>query len=433
MKSECPSPSEFAAFYDGGLSTSEHLRWAKHFRSCTDCQARSSEAGKPIPKARNFPEVIPPPLPPAPKPDAKTETAPALEKIGPYFIRRLIGRGGMGAVYEALHDKLGRFVALKVLPRLAAIDPEYLKRFEREIRAVGKLDHPNVVLATDAGDEQGVPYLAMELLDGIDLAHLIQQQGTLPIAESCEIGAQAARGLAHAHQRGIVHRDVKPSNLWITSEGVVKVLDLGLAMFVSARTDERITGPNMLGTTDYMAPEQWTNAAAATDRADVYGLGCALYQCFAGSPPFSGIDYDTHYSKKRGHLGDDPPSLLDKRGDVPDAVALLIEKMLSKETVDRPSANAVADELTPYIGRGSNLRGLVERTRLSQGQGFIDGPPTLPNPNLGQTLPYSPKSIGTAELESKPKRDRAGWIGIAALAFAAAILVVLLTRSFLNR
>jgi serine/threonine protein kinase len=293
-------------------------------------------------------------------------------------LRRLIGRGGMGAVYEAEHERLGRAMAVKVLPRLAAVDPEYILRFEREVKAAGKLDHPNVVRATDAGESGGVPYLVMELVDGVDVTKLLRTHGPLAVADACEIGRQAASALAHAHEKGMVHRDVKPSNLMVTSGGVVKLLDLGLVVFVSVvgRADERITGPTVLGTQDYMAPEQWLQPADVTDRADVYGLGCLLFQLLAGRPPFDQDKYPAMADRKHAHVIVPPPDVRSVRPDCPTEVAEAIAAMLAKQPNQRPSAVLVGRVLGVYASGPHRLPRLVEQARLGSGTEFRDGGPT---------------------------------------------------------
>lgn len=396
----CPSAEDLAAFYDGTLPTDAHLRTAAHLRRCVSCQATTAAAGRTSPTARTFPEPADPMESAVLGVQAPPDRA-VQETIGPYRVRRLIGRGGMGAVYEAEHERLGKAVALKVLPRLAAVDPEYIARFEREVKAAGRLDHPNVVRATDAGDDRGVPYLAMELVDGIDLTKLLRTHGGLPVTDAAEIVRQAADALAHAHEKGIVHRDVKPSNLMVTGGGVVKLLDLGLAVFVSVvgRADERITGPTVLGTQDYMAPEQWVQPADVTDRADVYGLGCVLFQALAGRTPFAGSEFPGMADRKHAHLFTPPPDLRTIRPDCPPHLCDLIDAMLAKRPDMRPSAADVSRALAEFVTGPNRLPKLVELARV--GTGFRDGDPTAlaPPPNDADATrlrgdlpepPYSP-------------------------------------------
>jgi serine/threonine protein kinase len=383
---DCPDPDRLAAFYDGGLPTDDHLRVARHLRDCPFCRERSMVAGKPLPARRTFPDPGEHAVRVA---EELHETATAVDRVGPYLIHRLIGRGGMGAVYEAVHDRLGKAVALKVLPRTLAIDPEQLARFEREIRAVGKLDHPNVVRATDAGDEDGVPYLTMELVDGVDFARLLRAVGPMPVPAACEVLRQAAEGLAHAHHRGVTHRDVKPSNLMVTPDGVVKVLDLGLAVFVSGagQSDERITTHTILGTHDYMAPEQWTDPRAVSEKVDVYGLGCVLHQALVGRPPFGGSEYESANAKRRAHLNNPLPDLSALRPDAPHLLVELIRRMTAKKPDDRPAAAAIAAQLKTMFPVSPPLGRLVERAKLlSSGTEFTDGLPTALAPMVPETV-----------------------------------------------
>ena len=385
-----------AAFYDGSLGTDAHLRIGNHLRRCKLCQVRTSAAGRAAPVPRSFPDPTDPIESSAVTFPQPTPAGEVLATIGPYRIGRLIGRGGMGAVYEAEHERLGKAMALKVLPRLAAVDPEYIARFEREVRAAGKLDHPNVVRATDAGDDRGVPYLVMELVDGVDLMKLFRVPGGLRAGDVTELGRQAADALAHAHEKGIVHRDVKPSNLMVTGGGVVKLLDLGLAVFVSVvgRSDERITGPTVLGTQDYMAPEQWVLPGDVTDRADVYGLGCVLFQALAGSTPFGGKAFPSVADRKHAHLMTPPPDVRTLRPDCPAPLADLVNEMLAKRPDPRPSAAEVSRRLSEMVNGPNRLGRLVEQVRLAPGTAFQDGgptavavPPPPSEPDAAPTLP----------------------------------------------
>ena len=376
----CPWQSRLVDFYEGTLATEPHLAVGRHLRECSQCRRHAQSLGKSTPSSKSFP------VPAIDSPTAKvsmeetavSETLPLMEEIGPYLVRRMIGRGGMGTVYEALHKRLGRSFALKVLPRPVAFDPESLARFEREVRAVGQLEHPNVVRATDAGDANGMPYLAMELVDGIDLAKLLRTTGPLALDEASDVIRQAALGLAHAHGKGIVHRDVKPSNLMLTSRGVVQVLDLGLAVFVSSigSGDGALTGPTILGTHDYMAPEQWSNSTQVTDRADVYGLGCVLYQLLLGKPPYAQGPDDSPQMKRRAHAEDTILSLRSRRPELPTALSNFASSMLAKDPVDRPSCSRVAERMVEFAAPAKKLGRLVERVRLAPGSGFSDGAPT---------------------------------------------------------
>ena len=223
-----------------------------------------------------------------------TDSDRPVPKIPGYVIREPLGQGGMGTVYQAVHAKLGKTVAIKVLR--GGRDRGAVARFEREMMAVGRLDHPNVVRATDAGEAGGEPYLVMEYVPGTDFAKLVKSNGPLLPEVAKRYVAELAAGLAAAHAAGMVHRDVKPSNAMLTETGTVKLLDLGLALLPPAPvTDDLLPDRNVgtgltlagkaMGTKDYMAPEQQTNPRAADARADVYGLGATLWYLMTGSPP----------------------------------------------------------------------------------------------------------------------------------------------------
>jgi serine/threonine protein kinase len=228
-----------------------------------------------------------------------------VRQVGPYRLLEPLGAGGMGTVYRALHTHLGKVVALKLLRSSWRDVPEAVGRFRREMRAAGRLRHPNLVEAYDAGAE-GVPYLAMELVAGLDVARLLQGHpgGRLAVADACEVVRQAAAGLQHAFENGLVHRDLKPSNLLLTPDGTVKVLDLGLALPRSATPGQAdLTGAGQfLGTPDYMAPEQLLDPHTVDVRADLYSLGATLYHLLAGRPPFDGPGQRDPAGKRRAHL-----------------------------------------------------------------------------------------------------------------------------------
>src|SRR5262249_33329567 len=199
--------------------------------------------------------------------------------FGEFRIDEFLNRGGMGEVYKAFHLKLQQPVALKVLPAERMSDPAAVARFQREMAAVGRLDHPHIVRASHAGERDGIHYLVMDFVDGIDLARLIEQTGPLPAAAACHLVQQSAIALQYAHEQGLVHRDIKPSNLMLSAEGRMKVLDFGLARLRPDRIEPGdLTRPgDWMGTADYMAPEQWLDARSVDIRADIYSLGCTLY------------------------------------------------------------------------------------------------------------------------------------------------------------
>ena len=258
------------------------------------------------------------------------------EQIGQYQLLERLGEGGMGTVYRALHVSLHREVALKLLPADRMQDKTAVERFQREMQAIGKLDHPRIVRATDAGEIDGTHFLVMELVEGVDLSTLVHRCGPLSVAEACELIRQAAEGLEYAHGKGMIHRDVKPSNIMLarTDDGqvVVKVLDLGLALlheFHGIGGGELTNTGQMMGTLDYMAPEQGADSHSVDGRADVYSLGATLYKLLCGEAPFGGEQYDTPLKKLRALATQPAPSIGTRRDGLPDDLIALIDRMLA--------------------------------------------------------------------------------------------------------
>ena len=257
--------------------------------------------------------------------------------LGPYLLLDLLGEGGMGRVYKARHTRLDRDVALKVIRQERLTRPTVVERFHQEIRASAQLSHPNVVLAFDADEADGVHYFSMEYVEGTDLARRVRDGGPVPYGVAIDYARQAALGLQHAGERGLVHRDVKPSNLLVTPAGQVKLLDLGLAMLndaTAADSDLRVTRPGVvLGTPDYLAPEQAQNPTGVDIRADIYALGGTLYFLVTGHPPYGG---ESATEKVIQHITSPPPSLLAVRPDAPPQLDAVIRWMMAKRPEDRP-------------------------------------------------------------------------------------------------
>lgn len=275
-----------------------------------------------------------------------------------YQIGEKIGAGGMGTVHRATHVWLNRTVAIKFITPSLFDNPEMGERFRHEAAALGRLNHPNIVQATDAGKCDGLHFLVTEFVDGQDLSNLVHRYGRLEITDACEAIRQAAMGLAHAHEQGIVHRDVKPGNLLLTKDGTVKLLDFGLARLSAGQTMLTNTG-QVLGTLDFLAPEQAHDARQVDPRGDQYSLGCSLYFLLTGSPPFAGPSYDTPASKLKAHLVDQPRPIGELRHRVPLGLASILEKMLAKNPADRyPNLDAVAAALAPFC-RGADLGALA--------------------------------------------------------------------------
>ncbi|HEX4132145.1 MAG TPA: protein kinase, partial [Pirellulales bacterium] len=276
--------------------------------------------------------------------------------LGNYVIVDKLGAGGMGQVYRARHRKMDRIVALKVLSKRALSSPDALARFQREVKAAARLTHPNIVTAHDADEAGGAHYLVMEYVEGKDLAAMVKANGPLAVAQGVDYVVQAARGLEHAHQEGIVHRDVKPSNLLLSKHGTVKILDLGLA-----RVDNPLAGPesgdglttagSIMGTIDFMSPEQALDTKHADARSDIYSLGCSLYYLLTGNKLY---EADTIMKKLLAHRQQPIPSLRQSRPEVPAAIDEVYAKMVAKNPDDRyPSMRAAREALETAMIRRS--------------------------------------------------------------------------------
>ena len=286
--------------------------------------------------------------------------------IGQYEIIEPLGQGGMGQVFRARHTKLNKIVALKIIRGRENISQNRIARFEREMQAVGQLDHPNVVRALDAGEADGVSFLSMELVDGIDLAK-VADDGAVSVADACEILRQASRGLQFAHDSGLIHRDIKPSNLMICRDAVgnigVKILDLGLAMIANENTDsERLTDAgHALGTLRFMSPEQTEDTRTVDHRADIYSLGATIYRLLVGELPFAGTEYRSPAKYIRALTTSEAPKIADRRDDLPAELATVIDRMLSRDPLQRPNDLHEVIRVTESLSESHRLGELLVR------------------------------------------------------------------------
>ena len=267
--------------------------------------------------------------------------------LGQYRILDQIGRGGMGQVFLAEHELMGRRVAVKVLPRKKSTE-ESEKVFRREIRMLGRLDHENLVRALDAGYDGKVFFLVTELVPGLDLNRQIKRHGVFDEMTAASVISQAASVLHYAHAEGVIHRDVKPGNIIVTDDGRVKLLDLGLAGSVIA--DEAMQLNRVVGTMDYIAPEQLLDPDNVGPSADIYSLGCTLYFTVTGQPLYPG---GSRQEKAKRHLHEKPPNVMEQAPHVSKAFCRVIEGMLLKEPADRYQSMAeIIDELASWKPEG---------------------------------------------------------------------------------
>lgn len=293
-------------------------------------------------------------------------------KLGPYEILAPIGAGGMGEVYRARDSRLGRDVAVKVLPDSVSADPERLRRFEQEARSIAALNHPNILSVPDIGAQNGTRYIVTELLEGETLREKLSA-GALSQRKSVDYGLQVAAGLAAAHDKGIVHRDLKPENLFVTRDGRVKILDFGLAKALAipaaiasfgapdatieasvavTRTAEGV----MLGTVGYMSPEQ-VKGEPADSRSDIFSFGAVLYESLSGRRPFQ---RDSSVETMSAILKEDPPEISSAPSHVSPGVGRIVQRCLEKDPGHRfQSAKDLAFALETMSGSSSQLSSAV--------------------------------------------------------------------------
>ncbi len=455
---ECPKRDELLDYLAGKMPDDASDSVAEHLESCTECQAElatlsdvedtlvarlrganvadpfldESECGRAVLQAKggkgDSPHLCEAPEGPFRQmgtvpfsPEPSETSLPG--QLGEYRPIERLGAGGMGAVYRALHSRLDRVVALKVLPRARTDDPRAIVRFEREMKAIGRLDDPHIVRAYDAREIDGRLVLVMEFVEGLDLGKIVRRLGSVPAADASELARQAALGLQAAHEHGMVHRDVKPSNLMLTPEGVVKVLDLGLARFqlvpdgglsqfslpqdsplpidpaakmglspssqhdaqrekgtgtVAAnligsenQTGRRSQSPfpddeatdtgQAMGTADYMAPEQAADSHAVDIRADVYSLGATLYKLLSGHAPFDAPGQQGTFEKLLAHRQTPLPPIRRYCPDIPAGLVAVVERMLSKDPAARYATPLEASEALAPFCIGADLPALLRR------------------------------------------------------------------------
>lgn len=295
--------------------------------------------------------------------------------LGNYLIQDKIGSGGMGIVYKARHRRMKRIVAIKALSPAAMTSPNVVKRFLREAEAAAKLSHPNIVAAYDADEINGVPFLAMEFVEGVDLAVHIKEHGPMKVEKALDCALQAAKGLEHAHLQGIVHRDIKPANLLLDRNGTIKILDMGLAR-IHDRSHSAMTvaeaaaitqAGSIVGTVDFMSPEQAVDSRQADATSDIYSLGATLFFLLTGRPMY---ESENLMARLLAHRESPLPSISETRSDVPLQIEFIFRRLVAKKKDDRYA------NMTEVIRDLSNWQDV---TAPSDHGASTAPPPTTPN------------------------------------------------------
>jgi serine/threonine-protein kinase len=337
--------------------------------------------------------------------------------VGKYVILDRLGSGSMGRVYKAQHQLMGRAVALKIIAPQIVTNDRVVARFQREMRMVGRLDHPNVVRAYDADQMGNILYIVMEYVSGQSLGQKFRANGPLAALDVVNYASQAALGLAHAHGQGIVHRDIKPSNLLINAEQPVKVLDLGLAVLMEA--DEQASFATAdgiaVGTIDYMSPEQ-AMGREVDGRSDLYSLGCAMFHLITGRLPFPG---NTPIDRLGKRISGRPVPILDLKPDLPPALVGVLDTLLATRPNDRyQTASDAADALQALIRKKS-----VPPTRTIREPAPAASPPLPDSPRIESLPPEHPRWF-------RPLASFATWSPNGALAALIALSLALFLAGF---
>ena len=339
---------------------------------------------------------------------------------GRYRLVELLGQGGMATIYRATDAQLGREVAVKVLHPEYGRDPDFVARFKQEAQAAASLSHPNIVGVYDFGTDAVGPYIVMELVDGEDVATLLARNGPLPPRQAARLAAEVAHALAAAHARGIVHRDVKPGNVLVSSDGRVKVTDFGIAR---AWSDARLTLPGVtLGSVHYFSPEQ-ALGEQATEASDIYSLGIVLYELLSGRRPWEG---DSAAAVAMARISAPPPLVSAVRPNVPPVLEAIDRRALSPDPAARfVSAKAMAEALEGFLGEGA--RPIAPAAATAAGATAARAfPPDAYAGAPARTAPPAPPpaSARLEELEPEEPRGASPWIWVAALLGLVILVVV---------
>ena len=307
--------------------------------------------------------------------------------MGKYKLLSLLGRGGMGSVFLAEHVTMNRRVALKVVSRQIGKDRASLERFFAEARAIAALDHPNIVQAYSVDNEGDRHYIVMEYVAGQDLQHLVEREGPLECSRAANYISQASNGLAHAHARNMVHCDIKPSNLIVNNQGVVKILDMGLARLVGRGSDAEQPEERILGSVDYLSPEQALGTPGFDHRADIYSLGCTFYFLLTGHPPFPEGTLPERILK---HQTQQPRSIRSQRPNVPPDLIDICAKMMAKRPEERFQSAAEVDRALQQWKSASQSKAVVLLPAVEQKEGKAAGRPPRGNPLPRRASPGPP-------------------------------------------
>ena len=338
--------------------------------------------------------------------------------LGPYAIVDSLGQGGMGQVFKARHETTGQIVAVKVLP-LSRSTPEAIATFKREVEAQSRLDDPHLVRALDHGHDGNVHYLVTEFVPGSDLRKLVRRNGPLSEQAAARVISQVARGLEHAHQQGIVHRDVKPGNILVTPDGQAKLSDLGLAWPLEAKGEDDPRYGKIVGTADYLAPDHIKNPCDPQPAWDIYSLGCTLYYAVTGKVPFTGGSVS---DKARAHCDLRPLDPRKHNAELSVEIVEVIADMMAKDPAQRiPTAAAVVARLTPWTGAAVTAAGLGQDVEKA-GRRARRGKKRLPADTARTTfLPSDTPPDVPADISQSPDRESVNQPSNAERAVAAGV------------
>ncbi len=448
---DCPSAQDMRSFLSGRLNVDDTDRIANHVETCSTCQSHMEQfdtADASVDAMLGGSHQIA--FADESHCDRVTDAilaggkqdklASGSLRFGEYEVMQPLGQGGMGMVYQARHVEMGTPTAVKILQPHRRTDQATIDRFEREMIAIGRLDHPNIVRALDAGQEGDQHYLVMEFVDGFDLSRVASVHGSLVIADAAEVIRQAATGLSYVHQHGCVHRDIKPSNLILSRDGIVKLMDLGLArvneipIAETAADADDILGVStvgltrthqIMGTPEYMPPEQLADSSKVDHRADIYSLGCTLYKLLTGQSPLASSGSINALNQLVERVQAPTIPVCQKREDTPQVMSDLLDRMLAKRPEERPqTAEEVAVLIRPFAA-GANLRRLAASTneRLSTPLSIAY---TAPTRNHFSTA----RDSNTESFVTTPSKSVHNRRARFAAAFAAALLALTVIAAF---